>query len=219
LFSDLAPVVHALEKGMLDRDAEARVAAIQVLEMLRENAVPATPSLVKALRDEDLFVRWSAARALGKIEASRRRAKVPRAAASKGVVDGLIRLLSDTDLDVQLAAAVALEAYGGDAGKATGALATASATGDPSFRLAAIHALGEIGEPAHTRSAAAQLAKAVGFQEDPRVRAEAARLLGRFGPAAQDSIGALRVALKDPEPSVSRAASEALLNIPTTRPK
>jgi HEAT repeat protein len=221
LFSDLLPVVQALEKGISDTDAEARVAAIQVLEMLGENSVPATPTLVKALRDHDLFVRWSAARALGKIEASRRRGKRPRAAGAKGAVDGLIRLLSDTDLDVQLAAAVGLEPYAGDAASAAGPLAYAAATGDPSFRLAAIHALGEIGEPAYTRGAAAQLAKAVAFggPEEAPVRAEAARLLGRFGPAAQDFIGALRKALKDPDANVSRAASEALLSIPTPRQK
>jgi HEAT repeat protein len=219
LFSDLAPIVQALEKGISDTDVDARIAAIQALEMFGENALPATPTLVKALRDSDMFVRWSAARALGKIEASRRRAKVSRPAVAKGAVDGLIRLLSDTDLDVQLAGAVALEPFGADAGKAAGPLANAAATGDPSFRLAAIHALGEIGEPAHTKPVAAKISLAVAFPADPRVRAEAARLLGRFGPAAQGSIGALRAALKDSDPSVSRAAGEALLSIPAPNPK
>ncbi len=219
VFGDISVIQEALMKGLADPNVEARIAAIIALENLRDAAVRATPGLVKELGNSDVFVRWSAARALGKIEESRRRAKVPRAAAAKGAVDGLIRLLSDTDLDVQLAAAVALEPWGGDAAKAAGPLATAAATGDPSFRLAAIHALGEIGEPGHTKNAAAQLAKAVAFPEDDRVRAEAARLLGQFGPAAQDSIGALRAALKDPDASVRRAASDALLSITAPRPK
>ena len=219
LFSTLAPIVEALEKGIFDTDLDARIAAIEALEMFRENAVLATPSLVKALRDPNMFVRWSAARALGTIEASRRAANVARPAGAKGAVDGLIRLLSDTDLDVQIAAAVALEPYGADAKKAADPLANAAATGDPSFRLAAIHTLGALGESAHTKSAAAKLAEALAFQEDERVREEAARLLGRFGPAGQVAINALRAALKDSKPSVSRAASEALLSIPAPKPK
>jgi HEAT repeat protein len=219
VFSAVAPIVKALEKGISDTDVDGRIAAIEVLEMLRENAVPATPTLVQALRDPDLFVRWSAARALGKIETSRRQAKMAPAAGAKGAVDGLIRLLVDADLDVQIAAAEALERYGADAGKAADPLANAAASGDPSFRLAAIHALGEIGEPARSKSVAAQLAKAVKFPEDPRVRADAARLLGRLGSAAQDTIGVLRAALKDPDPSVRRAAADALLSIPGSNRK
>jgi HEAT repeat protein len=219
VFGDVAPIVKALEKGVSDPDVDGRIAAIQVLEMFRENAVPATPTLVKALHDPDLFVRWSAARALGKIETSRRHGKIAPAVGAKGAVDGLTRLLCDADLDVQITAAVALEPYGADAGKATGPLSNAAATGDPSFRLAAIHALGEIGEPAHSKSVAAKLAKAVNFPADPRVRAEAARMLGRFGSAAQDSIGVLRAALKDPDPSVRLAAGDALLSIPASNRK
>jgi HEAT repeat protein len=66
---------------------------------------------------------------------------------------------------------------------------------------------------------AAKLAKAVNFPADPRVRAEAARMLGRFGSAAQDSIGVLRAALKDPDPSVRLAAGDALLSIPASNRK
>jgi hypothetical protein len=45
------------------------------------------------------------------------------------------------------------------------------------------------------------------------VRAEAARVLARFGPLAAESLPALRKAVFDPAEEVRRAASDAILLI------
>ena len=49
--------------------------------------------------------------------------------------------------------------------------------------------------------------------EDVFVRRDAARGLGHFGVAAQPAIPALRMLLRDPEPSVRKAAQQALVKI------
>ena len=48
---------------------------------------------------------------------------------------------------------------------------------------------------------------------DARVKVAAARLLGKYGPAAQDAMDALRGTMLDAEPAVRQAASEAVLAI------
>src|SRR5262249_49067589 len=76
--------VEAMIAGLSDPDFRVRLVSIDVLEIRGTAAVPAIPALVKALRDPNKFVRWSAARTLGKL--------APRQADE--VVPALMRLLN-----------------------------------------------------------------------------------------------------------------------------
>jgi HEAT repeat protein len=193
--------VAIIRQGLTDPNPVSRRALIDVLEMLGPEAAPAIPALVQALSDRDLFVRWSAARTLGRLAPE---------GANQAVLP-LARLLCDRDLDVRLAGANALIRYGPDARAAVDALvrAVVSKT-DAEFRIVVMQALEAIGQPA----AGTIPALAGSLRDpDPRVRLEAARVIGRFGPRAAGAVGALREVLADPDSEVRKAASEALLQI------
>src|SRR5208282_3852817 len=110
---------------------EARLAAVGALEMMGQAARPAVPALVRALGDPSPFMRWAAARTLGKLGPIDVSVTVP----------ALVRLLCDRDFDVVLAGATALARYGPAAKDAVPALARAIATSDAEARVAAIQAL------------------------------------------------------------------------------
>jgi HEAT repeat protein len=93
---------------------------------------------VKSLSDPDRFVRWAAVRTLGRL--------APREA--NLVVPAVARLLEDGDLDVEVAAATALERYGPQATDAVTALAQRSTHGDAEIRIAAMRVLVAIGNDA-----------------------------------------------------------------------
>jgi HEAT repeat protein len=200
LFGLMQALLPTLEARVRDPNVQVRLEAINVLETLESSAVHAVPVLVHALSDPDLFVRWAAARTLGKmgpVEPSH-------------VTPALARLLFDRDLDVRLAAALALERIGPAAQTAVPDLIRALGASDAIEREAAARALGGIGTGA--RPAIPALAAALS-DADPRVREIAAKVLGRFGPLAASAEPALRKALDDAEPLVRTAASDALLNI------
>jgi HEAT repeat protein len=210
--ADVPPEDDALREGLrrtlanLTRavfvpDVRNRLAAIDALEMMGRAATPAAPALVKALCDPDLFVRWAAARTLGKL-----------APAEAGpATRGLTELLCYPDLELRVVAATALQAYGPEARDAVPALIKAVLSkDDPDMRVAAIDALEAIG----TDSAPAIPALIQVLSEGPpRVRRAAAALLGKFGPAARAAIPALRRALNDTDADTRKNASDALLNI------
>jgi HEAT repeat protein len=201
LLEGLQATVLALASVMGDADVRARRAAIDVLETLGPAAAPAAPALANALGDPDPFVRWSAARTLGKISPVEAQTVVPE----------LAKLLGDLDLDLRLAAATALERYGPAAKAAVVELIRATRSSDPVVRVATIRALGAIGEPdAHV--AIPSLVEAVS-DENAHVREIAAEVLGKFGPAAHAAVDDLRKALKDSSPEVQKAAGDALLKI------
>lgn len=199
--AELAQRVASLAAAVSDPDVRNRRAAIDALEALGESAAAAGPALVKALGDPDSFVRWAAARALGRLA---------------GMVDPgtalppLIRLLEDADGDVRRSAAKALEHFGTAALPATAALVRCVRTADADLRVAAIRALQAIGPNA--RPALAALAEALS-DRDARTREAAAVALGRFGSAAAEAVPQLRQALTDDNPEVRKAASAALLVI------
>ncbi len=116
LLPGLRLALPALTAGVADPDLEARRAAIDALEALGRQADSAARALVAALGDQDRFVRWSAARALGKI----------RPAEVATVVPALARLVSDGDRDVALSALSALSAFGPGARAALPALLEAA---------------------------------------------------------------------------------------------
>ncbi len=197
----LKATVLALTAGLKDEDPRARRAALDVLETVGPAAALAAPQLVEALGDPDRFVRWAAARTLGKISPVAAREAVPRLAA----------LLEDPDLDLRLVAAASLERYGAHARLAAPALIKAAESSDAEMRFAAIETIGAIGGN-ESLAAIPVLANAVA-DSNPRVRLVAARVLGKFGPAASEAIPALRKALRDTNADVQRAAGAALLNI------
>src|SRR5262249_21320262 len=160
---------------------------IQVLETLGPTAAPAIPMLVETLHDPDRFVRWAAARALGKIGTQAAEAAVPR----------LTEQLLDPDVDLRLAAATALEQFGPASRGAVPLLARlVRGTGEPDLRLEAIRVLEVVGCP--DAVPAVPVLAAVLTDRDARIRQAAAKVLGRFGPAARDAVDALQQARNDP---------------------
>src|SRR5207302_2830294 len=137
ILGGLQATVKKLAERMKDRDAHSRRTVIDVLEALGPAAAPAAPALVKALSDPDPFVRWAAARTLGKISP----------VAADRAVPALAGMLMDADLDLRVAAAAALERYGRAARTAVPDLIRALAATDVEMRVAVIHALGAIGRP------------------------------------------------------------------------
>ena len=195
--------LELLAAGVRDRDVDVRLATVEVLELIGDAAAPVTGALVEALTDPNKFVRWAAARTLGKLSAPLR---------PPSAVPGLTRLLGDRDLDLRLVAAATLERYGPEARAAVPMLTRSVGRGDAEIRVAALRAIEGIGKDA--APAIPAITEAL-FQPNPRVRQTAAEVLGRFGAVAQSSVGALRRALDDPDADVRRAASEALLSIET----
>ena len=55
-----------LAAGLMDPNPRSRLAAVEALETLGDAARPVAPALVRSLQDPDRFVRWAAARTLGK---------------------------------------------------------------------------------------------------------------------------------------------------------
>lgn len=77
-------------------------------------------------------------------------------------------------------------------------------------RLHAVHTLkGRVTEPLIVVPALVEALK----DEDPFIRRDAARALGKFGPDAVDAVPPLRVLLTDKEPSVRKAAAQSLKQI------
>jgi HEAT repeat protein len=201
LLQPLRRAVPALARGVADTNLKARLAAVDALEPLGPEAAPAAAVLIKALADRDGFVRWAAARTLGKTGP----------VDSGKAVPGLARLLYDEDLQLGAAAAVALERYGPAAKPAVPDLIKIlQSKRDEELRASAMRTLQSIGEGAVS---AIPALIATLDDPDPRVRQAAAETLGRFGALAAQAKDALRNALSDKTPEVRRAASDAMLNI------
>jgi HEAT repeat protein len=197
----LAPELPGLIRSALrDPDVEGRRAALEAIERMGELARPYVGEIVKAMKDPDIFVRWMAARVLGKLSPTK----------AEVVVPALVAQLCDPDLDLRVAAVLAIGHFGPAAKSAAPALSKAVGRGDSEFRIAAMRAVEGVGY------GAAEALPAIARQltaTDPRVRAEAARVLGRFGRAAARFVGALRPLTTDRDDNVRKAASEAILNI------
>ena len=169
--------------------ASAAVALGQVEE---EEAVP---HLLRALEAEDAWVRYYAARALGRREAVEGTDALARAARG------------DRLNHVRIAALDALGRIGG--GRAAAAAASLTDADDPDLRRAAVASLGN---NAHA-DALAPLLKAL-RSPDANLRAGAAEALGARG-GAEPLEHLRRVAAADAEPLVFGAAINALLKLST----
>ncbi len=196
--------VQTMIDNLKHPDYRVRLAAADTLETFGKQAEAAIPALVAALRDSNKFVRWSAARTLGRLS--------PRRA--EEVVPGLMRLLDDReDPSVRIAAAKALELYGEHAKQAAPLLARVINRGDKEYIMAILTAIQGIGT-----DAALALPNVAWILSDrtypPSVRIEAARTLGRFGPLAKNQLPVLRdVMTNDPDEDVRNAASTAVLAV------
>jgi HEAT repeat protein len=229
LSSAIAALVHALG----DEDVRIRLAAIDVLEEIampnairrsephpgdptfaqevgKDTAAMAARSLTRALSDPDRFVRWAAARALGKMAPLGDTADGEQV--QQGAVAALARVLCDRDPDVRLRVALALGQFGEAARPAIPALAEAASKGDNEARIAAVHAIRVIG--GHPEVAVPVLADALSAS-NVRLRRGAAEALVRYGPDAAAATDALNRALSDPDPEVRLLASDALIQIGT----
>jgi HEAT repeat protein len=200
LLQGLNRILPDVAAGIRDPDRAVRLATVEALEMLGDDAALAGATLIEALSDRNAFVRWASARILGKIPPLDTNAVVP----------ALVRLLDEPDLDLQLMAAAALDHYGPEAKAAVPALVQRLGRGDAEIRTAALRALEGIGTDA--REAVPAIGAALS-QPSPRVRLTAAEVLGRFGPLARSQANALRRALDDNDPEVRKAASDALISV------
>jgi HEAT repeat protein len=218
-------LIEAVEKNLSSPDPDVRLAAITVLDDLGQEAgAPATKTAVKALRDNDAFVRWAAIRILGRFAPGNAKEVMPALVAGIGTPDG----------DVARALASLLTKYGIDAAPAVPALTKAIFVGEPEARIAYLQTLPSVGaagadavpairqllrpDPKGGRIAPSRYPPAFApggppKYDDPAVRAAAAQALGRFGKLAAQAEPELRQALNDEDAAVRRAASEALLRI------
>jgi HEAT repeat protein len=200
-----------VQEGLRDPDPNGRLAAIDALEVFGAGAEPAVPALAVALGDRNKFVRWAAARALGRMaEAVQRAGRRPTG--EREAVPGLLRIVRcDQDLDVRVAALEALRRYGPTAAAAVPTLTAALGRGDTEARLATLRALAAIGRPA-AKPSLPWIARAM-KNPDPRLRSEAALTLGTFAADAEPYLSDLRQAMQDADSDVRKAASEAILRI------
>jgi HEAT repeat protein len=202
----LQAAVLALAEHLAAEEVRVRLACLYALETLGAEAAPAAEALVTALKDDNSYVRWGAARALGRMPPP----------AVKNAVTELARALADANGDVRVTAAAALERYGPAAKEAVPALGAAAARGaDADTQVWAMRALVAVGTDAS--EAIPDLIAALSGKE-PRVRWTAAEALGKLGPgakpAAKDAaVAALNKAADDGVVAVRLAASRALLDI------
>ena len=188
----------------------------------------AIPALIHALQDNNVYVRFSAAEALGRVGKDAKDAipylifalkdknEFVRYAAAvafaridkdKDAVPTLIYALKDKEVWVRIYAAEALSEIGKDAKDAVPALIFALKDKDYSVRIYAAGALSEIGKDA--KNAVPALIFAL-KDKDYSVRTYAAKALGQIGKDAKDAVPVLISALKDSNYGVRTYAAEAL---------
>ncbi len=175
-----------------DYRPEVRWRAVWALGRIGPAAAPAAFALRIALADPD--VRWRAAEALGAIG--------PGAA---DTVPDLVSLLHDPSSSVRWRAAVALGAIGSP--QAAEALAEAVRDPAENVRLASVAALIQL----RAAPPVAEPAYVIAFaDDDPRVRAQAVRGLGRLAVLSNAGRRALKAAAGDRDQSVRLQVAKAL---------
>lgn len=156
-------------------------------------------ALIKALDDQNVDVRKSAAEALGKIGRD-----------AKDAVPALIKALDEENVGVRLSVVEALGNIGRDAKDAVPPLINTLSDKDMSVSCEAAEALGKIGRDA--KDAVPVLIKVLG-ERGPEARRGAVYALGQVGAVTPDVVPALRRALSDLSEKVQTRAAIALAKI------
>ncbi len=223
-------VLPAVRSLLKDPNADVRNLACQVLGQMGKEASPAVADLTATLKDKEPFVRGVAATALWDV------------AKKKEGLDELVRLLNDDNPTLRRWAATTLGLRGPEARETVPALEKAIRDPHPVVRVEAANALWTITRKEETcrllasmlqdgdatvRSTAAvvlglpsgegavravpALVRAL-WDDDSRVRSNAAEALGRIGSKAQQALPALLAILdaKVEEDHVVSAATEAV---------
>jgi HEAT repeat protein len=216
----LRQAVGSLSRLARDRRAnlDVRLEALEALVLMGPLAAAATDTAIEVLNDPNSFIRWAAARLLGKIGAP----DDPQL--RKAAVTELTRRLDDSDLDVRKAVNITLGAYGSAAAPAGRELANQVAIGDkeiyayvrqwpPAYgqgrrqeeygdaevKLVALRTLQQIGIEAIAQvmnpAPVIEAVRVALFNRDVRVREAAGLTLVQFGPAARSAVADLRQAL------------------------
>ncbi len=139
--------IQTVSKSLTSPDRAVRLAALDAIETIGDDAAPAIPALIQATSNDDPFTRWSAVRILGRLSAKDARGDA---------VVRLAELTRDERYDVRLAAISSLERYGPalkgmDQAKQAVAvqyLGHKAMSDDAEVRIAAMKALQAIGAPA-----------------------------------------------------------------------
>jgi len=196
-----------------DSSSYVRQAYVNTIETLDADALPLLGILLKMSNDPVVYVRWTAIRTLGKVAPEAPESIVPRL--------GLI-ISRELDLDVRVAAMVALEQFGEKGQGALEAVIGASKRGDAEARLEALEAIEKMSAapeailPALTR---ALLTPDESVQSLAKVRLTAAQVLYRMGDKARAAVPQLTEALRDKDPEVRRLAAQTILAIGRTSPR
>jgi hypothetical protein len=115
----LTSALPRLEKELRHADVRVRLAALYILEGMDKEAAPIAAGIAGALSDDDVFVRWAAARVCGRM--------APQGAES--VVPALAKATKDANGDVLMSVFDSLRRYGPKAKAAAGALSEAATRG------------------------------------------------------------------------------------------
>lgn len=188
--------IPALEKALTDSHRLVRFAAVETLEMLKEEPEVASALLIKAFKDEDEVVRSKAVTVLSKFK--------PNDAS----VVAITKMLVDPNGGVREEAASALGRFGDAAKQSVPELVKTLQDRNCWARCRAAESLGKIHHDAATVVPA--LLSALD-DEHPSVRWWAAKVLGGFGKEARSAIPKLTALLKDPE--LGAEAKESLKQI------
>ncbi len=140
--SPAAPgAVEGLGNTLMDRDLSVRIAAANALESLGAEAGPAIPALLASANRGDADYREAALRAIGTAGPFVPSTVILREKRGQVIVPVVARELSNPDVRVRRAAALALGRLGNDAALAAGALQKALNDDDSEVRRYATEAL------------------------------------------------------------------------------
>ena len=182
-------------KALKDRDAELRAQVARALGSLAPNDPAAVKSLVHALKDEDAKVRLEAAEVLAELGPD-----------AKPALGTLVETLGDDNAEVRDWAALALGSLGVPAAPS---LFDALGSVQERVRVAAAHAISQIGMAGFEAEAVPQLTKLLNHKKKARASRSSAGW-GQLGQAAQPAAVPLVKALKDSAVEVRQAAALAL---------
>jgi HEAT repeat protein len=174
----------------------------QTHQALKEGGRSAVPVLAEVLhKDDNAEARWKAANLLGRLGTDARQ--------EPAALSSLSFALRDSNPQVRAVAATALASVGPAGPEAIPALQALLATPDCLPALRALALYGHDAAPAIEKTVVLLRHKG-----DSEIRWNAARTLGKIGPAAKESIPALEATMKgDQDPVVREHAAEALGDI------